>query len=131
MPRRLACLSADYSAAPLSFFLQHLPALGRQDEKYLGDRDVLVAAAAAAGLPADDARKMLEDDQAYLAEVQAELSMAQQLRVSGVPFFVFHPPNGVQGRPLGVSGAQPTETIVEILSDDLGLDAEHTPAASG
>lgn len=97
----------------------------------MGDRDVLVAAAAAAGLPADDARKVLEDDQAYLAEVQAELSMAQQLRVSGVPFFVFHPPNGVQGRPLGVSGAQPTETIVDILSDDLGLDAEHTPAASG
>ena len=102
-----------------------------QDEKYLGDRDVLVEAANAAGLSADDARKMLEDDQAYLAEVQAELSMAQQLQVSGVPFFVFHPPTGVQGRPLGVSGAQPTETIVDILSSDLGLDEEHSPAASG
>ena len=46
-------------------------------------------------------------------------------QVSGVPFFVFHPPEGVQGRPLGVSGAQPTDTLVDILSDDLGLDAEH------
>ena len=45
--------------------------------------------------------------------------------MSGVPFFVFHPPQGVQGRPLGVSGAQPTDTLVDILSDDLGLDAEH------
>ena len=97
----------------------------------MGDRDVLVEAANAAGLPADDARKMLEDEQAYVAEVQAELSMAQQLQVSGVPFFVFHPPAGVQGRPLGVSGAQPTETIVDILSSDLGLDEEHSPAASG
>ena len=99
------------------------------DEKFLGDRAVLVAAAEAAGLPAEDARKMLEDEQAYLGEVQAELSMAQQLQVSGVPFFVFHPPAGVSGRPLGVSGAQPTETIVEILSDDLGLDEERSDVA--
>ena len=90
---------------------------------------------------------MLDDGQAYTAEVQSELRMAQQLQVptpaprapfvalrgaaehasqvSGVPFFVSPPPQGVQGRPLGVSGAQPTDTLVDILSDDLGLDAEH------
>jgi predicted DsbA family dithiol-disulfide isomerase len=41
-----------------------------------------------------------------------------KLRVSGVPFFIFHQNDG--GRPQAFSGAQPTEIIAEVLEEAAG-----------
>lgn len=86
-------------------------------EQFLGDHKVLAKAAGKAGLPEEEAAKVLSDSSAYEKEVQEGLQTAQKYRVSGVPFFVIHPPEGVQARPVGLSGAQEAETFVEIFDD--------------
>mmetsp|Transcript_8085 Transcript_8085/g.17482 ORF Transcript_8085/g.17482 Transcript_8085/m.17482 type:complete len:160 (-) Transcript_8085:283-762(-) len=97
------------------------------NEKYLGDHDVLIEAATRAGLPADAARSVLEDEGRYLQEVETEMEKARRMRVSGVPFFVVHPAEkeGEKGsssqRPFGVSGAQPSEAFIDIL-EECGID---------
>ena len=50
---------------------------------------------------------MLASDE-YGDEVDADEAMAHSLGVTGVPFFVFD-------RRYGVSGAQPTETLTQVL----------------
>ena len=74
----------------------------------LFDVDSLADLAREAGLDADAARTVLEND-AYTAEVQTDIDMARQLGVSGVPFFVFD-------RRLAVSGAQPPEVFRQALA---------------
>lgn len=78
----------------LNFFTQ---------EKYIGDRSVLVAAAEKAGV--EGAREFLEDPQAGLKEVLAEERKFRR-GVSGVPHFV------IDGR-YQISGAQPLEAFLE------------------
>eukprot|EP01062_Namystynia_karyoxenos_P031709 TRINITY_DN23491_c0_g2_i1.p1 TRINITY_DN23491_c0_g2~~TRINITY_DN23491_c0_g2_i1.p1 ORF type:complete len:163 (+),score=53.03 TRINITY_DN23491_c0_g2_i1:273-761(+) len=90
-------------------------------EQFIGDHQVLVKAAQAAGLPADEARAVLADESAYAKEVQEGLHAARSMRVSGVPFFVIHPPEGKQGRPYGLSGAQDPETFKQVF-EEFGLD---------
>eukprot|EP01065_Artemidia_motanka_P031965 TRINITY_DN3892_c0_g2_i1.p1 TRINITY_DN3892_c0_g2~~TRINITY_DN3892_c0_g2_i1.p1 ORF type:complete len:193 (+),score=67.58 TRINITY_DN3892_c0_g2_i1:144-722(+) len=90
-------------------------------EKYIGDHEVLVAAASGAGLPADDARDVLSDRSRYAAEVTEQLE-SQQPRITGVPFFIVHPPEGTKGRPYGLSGAQEPSTFREIF-EDFGLSS--------
>lgn len=73
-------------------------------EKYIGDREVLAAAAERVGLPG--AREFLEDTTAGTKEVKEEMSRFGR-GVSGVPYF------RIAGQKL--SGAQPPEVFVEAL----------------
>ncbi|MEO8698769.1 MAG: DsbA family oxidoreductase [Kofleriaceae bacterium] len=74
----------------------------------IGDPDVLVTLAAEAGLDATEARAILDGDR-YTAEVRSDERLAQELGITGVPFFV------MAGR-IGVSGAQPAEVLRDALA---------------
>ncbi|MEV6944242.1 DsbA family oxidoreductase [Streptomyces sp. NPDC051172] len=101
---------------------------GRQDEliqllyraNFAEERSVfsegderLVELAVAAGLEAEDARKVLADPAAYAEEVRADEREAAQLGANGVPFFVLD-------RKFGVSGAQPAEVFTRALTQAWG-----------
>ena len=73
----------------------------------IGDRGVLVRLAVEAGLPEDEAASVLESG-IYAAEVRAEESLALELGISAVPFFVID-------RTFGVPGAQPPDVILKAL----------------
>jgi predicted DsbA family dithiol-disulfide isomerase len=73
----------------------------------IADRDVLVRLAVDAGLSKDEAAAVLESD-AYATEVRAEESLAFDLGISAVPFFVID-------RTFGVPGAQPPDVILGAL----------------
>lgn len=77
------------------------------DGEPIGDRDVLLRLAVEAGLPRDEAAAVLESD-AYATEVRAEKSLALELGISAVPFFVID-------RTFGVPGAQPPDVILGAL----------------
>lgn len=78
------------------------------DGKVIDDREVLVELAVSVGLDADVVREQLDSDAAAEA-VREDLSMARQLQVSGVPFFVAN-------RAVAVSGAQPEEVFLQLLT---------------
>jgi predicted DsbA family dithiol-disulfide isomerase len=71
------------------------------------DADVLTDVAAGAGMDRGVVAAVLGSDE-YADAVRTEESAAQDLGVTGVPFFVFD-------RRLAVSGAQPVETFAEVL----------------
>jgi predicted DsbA family dithiol-disulfide isomerase len=71
------------------------------------DPETLVRLASDAGLDAEEARGVLSSD-TYTTDVRSDESEARQLGINGVPFFVI-------GR-YGVSGAQPAETLLEVLT---------------
>ena len=74
----------------------------------IGDAATLVRLTAEAGLDPDEARAVLESDR-YAADVRGDEQQAQAYGITGVPFFV------VDGR-YGVSGAQPADALLEVLS---------------
>lgn len=74
----------------------------------IGEPEVLVRLAAEAGLDAAEVRALLSSDR-YGREVRADEQEARSLRISGVPFFI------IGGR-YGLSGAQPSETILGALT---------------
>ena len=74
----------------------------------IGEVDELVALAADAALPAEEARAMLLSD-GYKSEVEAECGEAREAGISGVPFFIFN------GR-TAVSGAHDPETLLEAIT---------------
>lgn len=84
----------------------------------LDDRETLVALAAEVGVPADEARRVLEGDE-YARDVEQDILEARALGVSGVPFFVLD-------RAYGVSGAQP----VEVFRSALRSAREHAGSAA-
>ena len=71
------------------------------------DRGAITGIAATAGLDAAAAGEVIDDD-GYAEEVRQDELQARQLGITGVPFFVFD-------MALGVSGAQPTETLASAL----------------
>jgi predicted DsbA family dithiol-disulfide isomerase len=71
------------------------------------DPEVITEVAVGAGLDAGEVGKVLDSD-AYADEVRRDEAQAQQIGISGVPFFVFD-------MALGVSGAQPTELFTRAL----------------
>ena len=73
----------------------------------IGNADVLRQIGARAGLDPDRVRAMLADGE-FTDEVNADISEARQLGVSGVPFFVID-------RKYGISGAQPPELFTQAL----------------
>lgn len=73
----------------------------------VGDTEALARLASEAGLDAGLVREALAE-QSQAAPVRAEQDEAQQLGISGVPFFVID-------RKYGVSGAQPADQLLQIL----------------
>ena len=83
-----------------------LAAYQTQGER-IADADVLTRVAVAAGLDGAEVAQMLAGD-AYGEAVRADEREARQLQVGGVPFFVFD-------RRYGVSGAQPSDVLLDVL----------------
>lgn len=73
----------------------------------IGEPEVLRALAGEVGLDPAEVAEVLEGDR-YAADVRRDEALARELGISGVPFFV------LAGR-LGVSGAQPVETLQSAL----------------
>jgi predicted DsbA family dithiol-disulfide isomerase len=76
--------------------------------RFIGDREELAAAAAACDLPEAEARALLASD-TLRAEVEAESREAQEVGITGVPFFIFN------GR-TAVSGAHDPATLLEAIA---------------
>lgn len=72
----------------------------------VGDVEVLVAIAAEAGLPADEARAVLTERR-YRPHVDRNWAFARQVGVTGVPTYA------IDGR--GVVGAQPYEVLLQLV----------------
>jgi predicted DsbA family dithiol-disulfide isomerase len=76
------------------------------EARNIGDPEVLVRVAASVGLPADEARRALEE-RSFREAVDRDWARARQLGVTGVPTYV------MDGE--GVVGAQPYETLEELV----------------
>jgi predicted DsbA family dithiol-disulfide isomerase len=85
----------------------------------LDDLDTLVRLGAEVGLPADEARVVLESD-AYAEDVRDDLNQARQLGINGVPCFVFD-------RRFAVSGAQESDLFLRALQQ-AGEQEPESPA---
>ena len=79
------------------------------DAKNIGDPEVLVDIAKSVGLPADQAREVLEK-RTYKDAIDADWQKSHQYGVTGVPTFV------VGNR--GVVGAQPYEVLEELVKQE-------------
>ena len=77
------------------------------DGKNTDDHDVLVALGETIGLDTEKTRAVLESEQ-YANAVKHDISVSRNIGVQGVPFFVFN-------RKYAVSGAQPTDTFLDVL----------------
>jgi predicted DsbA family dithiol-disulfide isomerase len=76
------------------------------DARNIGDPAVLMELAAAAGLPADEARAVLAERR-FKDAVDADWERSRDMGVSGVPTFV--------AGGYGVVGAQPYEVLVQLV----------------
>ena len=74
----------------------------------MGDRTALVRLAPDVGLNAGEVSAMLDSD-AFSADVREDEARAQQLGISGVPFFAID-------EKYGVSGAQPASALTDALN---------------
>ncbi len=87
----------------------------------IGDRTVLTRLAADVGLDGDEVEAMFEGD-GHADEVRADEAAAEELQISGVPFFVID-------RRYAVSGAQPPEAFTRAL-ERAWADAVSSPATA-
>jgi predicted DsbA family dithiol-disulfide isomerase len=76
------------------------------DSRNIGDIDLLVEIAASVGLPADEARKVLEERR-FSDAVEADWQKSHRYGVTGVPTFV--------ADRHGVVGAQPYEVLEQLV----------------
>jgi len=88
----------------------------------ISDRAVLASLAADVGLDRDTALAMLESE-GHAEAVRAEERQAQAYGAGGVPFFVID-------QKYGVSGAQPSETLLQVLNTAHSERAPAVPTAS-
>ena len=97
------------------------------DGEPIADHETLIRLVAAAGLDADEARSVLASD-AYATDVRADEQLAQQLGITGVPFFVVD-------QKFGVSGAQSADVLRQVLerarSEGSPLQMVGTAAGAG
>ncbi|MGB7785090.1 MAG: DsbA family oxidoreductase [Salinimicrobium sp.] len=77
------------------------------EAKNIDDKESLLEIAVSAGLEKEEAEQALNSEE-YAYAVKQDEMQAQQIGVRGVPFFVFE-------NKYGVSGAQPSETFLEVL----------------
>lgn len=77
------------------------------ESKLISDHETLIDLAKEVGLDESEVKDVLETNK-FTEEVEADIEMARNIGVQGVPFFVFN-------RKYAVSGAQPTETFLAAL----------------
>lgn len=82
----------------------------------MSDPETLANLGAEAGLDKAEVHAALDDEE-YGAKVDADITRAQMLGVSGVPFFL------VEGK-YGISGAQPADAFAGAFSQVLELEAQ-------
>ncbi len=90
--------------------------------KNFGDPLVLVELGKDIGLAKEDVELALSDE-TYALKVKQDIVEADKIGVRGVPFFVFD-------RKYAVSGAQPTETFLQVLTKSFGEWHSTQPAVS-
>lgn len=73
----------------------------------ISDRETLIQIASEMGIASEEARRVLESD-AYAKDVRADEERAVKIGIHGVPFFLVNQKHGI-------SGAQPSETFLELL----------------
>ena len=73
----------------------------------ISDRETLIRLVSELGVDADEARAALELDR-FSEDVREDEALASQLGIQGVPFFVLE-------RRYGVSGAQPSDVLLNVL----------------
>ncbi len=81
------------------------------ENRFIGDVDVLVDIAQAAGLDPDAARAFVSDPQ-QLEQVAAADAQSRQMGISGVPFFIFN-------QKVAVSGAQDPANLLAAMQQSL------------
>lgn len=91
------------------------------DGENLADKERLVALAAEVGLDAQQVKDYLASEEGR-ETVQAEIDLARELGITGVPTFVF------EGQ-WGVSGAQEPETFLKVLEQVFQRIAASAPEA--
>lgn len=106
---RLAALAAEHGVADTVD--EALRKAHFTEGEALSDPAVLRRIGADAGLPAETLDRVVEGD-SYADRVREDVSIARQIGVQGVPFFVF------DGR-LAVSGAQPVDVFSQALNQSL------------
>lgn len=77
--------------------------------KDISDNETLVSVASTVGVPEADAKRVLNSEE-FSSDVRHDEQEARELQISGVPFFVFN-------NKYAVSGAQPPEAFLEVLSE--------------
>jgi predicted DsbA family dithiol-disulfide isomerase len=77
------------------------------DGQNVGDPDVLIAAATAAGLSPDDARRVLDEDEGA-AELDESLRFAAEAGITAVPTYVL-------AERWSIPGAQDPDTFVQVI----------------
>lgn len=90
------------------------------ESKDFGDHTVLTQLGKEIGLDETVVKETLASD-AFTAEVNKDINEAQTLGIRGVPFFVFD-------RKYAVSGAQPSETFLEVLDKSFAEWRKSNPA---
>ncbi|MEH7391858.1 DsbA family protein [Bacillus sp. JJ1503] len=60
------------------------------ENKFLPDNEQLIGLAKEVGLNEEKVRSILEDENAYLADVQKDIKDARSMQIIGVPFFVMN-----------------------------------------
>ncbi|GAB2541469.1 hypothetical protein GCM10026983_09950 [Gracilibacillus alcaliphilus] len=75
---------------------------------FLPDNEQLITLAKEVGLDEDAVREIVEDENAYLAEVENDKMEASKLQMTGVPYFVIN-------RKYAISGGQPQEVFENAL----------------
>ncbi|KUJ60056.1 disulfide bond formation protein DsbA [Flavobacteriaceae bacterium CRH] len=78
----------------------------------LNEPETLIELAVKAGLDSTEVKEVIENESLFLKDVKGDISEAQEIRVQGVPFFVFD-------RKYAVSGAQPVEAFVNTIREVL------------
>ncbi len=89
----------------------------------VGEPEVLAQLCGEVGLATDEALAILAGDR-YASDVRADESLARELGISGVPFFV------MAGR-IGVSGAQPAAVLADALAKAWSEHAGAVEVAEG
>lgn len=89
------------------------------DGKNIDDYQTLIQLGTEIGLDAVTLKTALEND-SYADDVHADISEAQQLSISGVPFFVFN-------RKLAVSGAQESATFLTTIEKAYAVWRKENP----
>ncbi|TXD39820.1 DsbA family oxidoreductase [Lujinxingia vulgaris] len=90
--------------------------------KAIGDSEVLLPLADEVGLERGDAEAALHDEATSRA-VRDDEALASELGIRGVPFFVID-------RRVGISGAQPPATFLQVLQEALQSSPGDAPAPS-